>query len=187
MISEELVGIHEQAANRVWLALARELQICANQGLSGSVPLPLNNQIYRTHYAEVALHLNVYQRSGLEILHQQVDALNEQLRDIQKLKSMLFDRHAQGKGIAGRAKRLKGLLHGAMYSVAAIRFYAERYIEHPLMPHMTPNSPEHKAYLKAMQAAKDEMADIEEKGKAVEKAQFDVIYSPEMFKDVPDE
>lgn len=186
-ISEEVVSIHEQASQRMWLALARDLQICVHEGLSSAVPLPLNNQIYRTHYAEVALHLNVYQRSGLEILHQQVDALNEQIRELGQLKAMLFRRHSDGKKIAGRARRLKGSLHAALYSVAAIRFYAHRYIDHPLMPHMTPNSPEHKAYLKMLQATEDEISDIEEKAKTVERAQFDVIYNAEMFKDVPDE
>jgi hypothetical protein len=185
-IREEVADLHDGGAVRVWMALGRSLQLHVVGGVDPSLPLPLKNEVYRLHYKEALLALNRYQRKELEMLHQYVEEANGAIQRLKEANIKIHELHDNGESIKREAERYGDALKLAMRAAAEVQWHAKLYINHPVLPDLTPMSPEHKAYVRFVESVEKEIATIEQNAKGLTKEQFDQIYQPEIFDSIPD-
>lgn len=185
-LAEEVEGLN-QGAVRIWLSLARSLQIATNRGLDNGVPLPLKGEVYRHHYKDALLAINKYQRQSLEMLYQYVEQVEQALGRLTAHNQEIRAKHAsQGSFELADLDRYKDKIRALMYLVADIQWHARHYLEHPLLPDLQYLSPEHKAYVRYLDQVRAEIAKIERLAEGLGQEGWDNAYIPKVFDDVPD-
>ncbi len=142
------------------LQLARALQIYSVKGVEPSIPLKITHPIYTNFYEDICHKLSREQRRSFELIHEQINAFNENLeRQIELINT--FSREPNDTNLELWGNYLK-----AQYlNFREITWQIHYHLRNKKNPKLEVYGDTHKEYLQALERHQNEMNMIIEKAK----------------------
>jgi hypothetical protein len=180
---EELSELQSEL-ERTLLFFTRKLQIHALKGIEFDSIVRLSNHIFKNYYKDAVLGLNKHQRISFQMIHTMVDGINSEIEEYEELTFTLHKKLIHG-GPSGLSE-LEGEewgknVIGKFKSVASTLWYIKYHLSHPELPDLSLYTKEHEAYLKYLEGVENNVNEILEAGKKLDRQKFEKIYDPEIF------
>jgi len=188
LLHEELKDLDKETT-RILYYHARNLQLFGAKGIQESGMVGISNPVYTNYYKDALLSLNQNQRISLQLIHGLVATQNEVLKKIDETTTAIMKDHRENGPSAAIARggETLGELAKAGYSgCAIIKWHIDFHLKHMANPNLSPETDDHKMYLKYLDSVAKEMNKTIESGKTIPKEEFEKIYSQHLFKPRPE-
>lgn len=180
LLLEELTDLKRES-ERVMSFYSRELQLTGASGIGNSAPSPISNPIFKNYYKDALLGLNQDQRISYQMIHSQVDGLNNEIAELRKLISEIQHEHYQ-TGLTERIAKFgvewAGSIKAGYHNCAALQWHIRYHLDNSKAPSLSPDTPAHENYLKYLEKADATAERLIEAGKTIPREKFKKAYNP---------
>lgn len=180
-ITVELSQLYEDL-RRLEFIYERALQLATIGAVEPSVPLPLSNHIFASHYAHAVFAFNPVQRMAIQMIHAYIAELNSGAAELKALQHELLAKQiregrTEGKDIDLVGGRVKGLFT----TVLLTQWHIRHYLDHPVLPEMDFLGPTHSEYLSYLDGIHERIVRIEKAAEGMSLEDFTKPHDPEAF------
>lgn len=165
--------------DRLTLIFERQLQIASLGGINQSFALPIKAPIYAHHYSDIMAELNIDQRISYQMIHTQIDSLNQHLAEAREFIANLpvlskpeesdFEKYAQSA-------------HEGFLACKVISWHISYHLNNQSKPALGYKDKKHQEFLQYYQDVYDEATAIKTHPSAdLSPDFFEKIYDPSAF------
>ena len=184
LLHEELRDLSKETTRLLYYH-GRNLQLYGAQGIGSAGVVGLSHPIFTSYYKDALLSLNQSQRISLQMIHGLVDSQNGILRQIEDINAKAhedFRKNGTNETTKEYGETLGELTKHGYSNCAIIQWHIDFHLKRDPNPDLSPNTEDHRLYLKYLTSVKDEMEKVVESGKTIPKENFENIYSESQFK-----
>ena len=177
LLHEELKDL-DREASRLLYYHGRNLQLFGAQGIGDSGMVGLSNPIFANYYKDALLSLNQNQRISLQMIHGLVASQNEVLVEIDQVNAAArkdFLENGASEKTAKFGQSLGELAKQGYSNCAIIKWHIDFHLKRNPNPDLSPETADHKMYLKYLDLVSKEIEKTINSGKAVPKEKFEEI------------
>lgn len=174
----ELEDIDEQL-RRVILIHSRQLQIFALNGIEPTASLPVQNLFFKQYFKDAFSHLERQQRISYQLIHGSLDVLNKRNEELAAFADRLFDEHMtkpEERGLPPVHKAWGDRVTVLFKMAKNLRWHIAYHLDNPAYPELDYQGEVHKSYLKFQHKIDQEIKDIIENAKKLNRDDFEKYY-----------